>query len=56
MLGTTEIIIIIAVFGVLLFGPAFLKKTGTAAAETIREFRKVKDELAQADIKPPVKK
>ena len=55
MLGTTEILIIIAVFGVLLFGPAFLRKIGTAAADTIREYRKVKDELATVE-DTPVKK
>lgn len=45
MLGGTEILIICGVFGVLLFGPSFLRKLGTASGDTIREFKKVKKEF-----------
>lgn len=45
MLGATEIAIIAAAIGVFCFGPAFLRKAGQSAADTIREFRKVKAEL-----------
>jgi len=45
MLGGTEILIIAGIFGVLLFGPSFLRKIGQASGDTIREFRKVKKEF-----------
>jgi len=45
MLGATEVAIIAAAIGVFCFGPAFLRKAGQSAADTIREFRKVKAEL-----------
>ena len=45
MIGGTEILIIAGVFGVLLFGPSFLRKIGSASGDTIREFRKVKAEF-----------
>jgi len=47
LLGFTETIIIAGVIGVFCFGPMFLRKTGTAVGETIREFRKVKKELGE---------
>lgn len=45
MLGGTEIVIIAGVLGVLIFGPSFLRKIGSASGETIREFKKVRDEF-----------
>ncbi len=45
MLGATEIAIIVFALAFFIFGPSALKNLGTAAAETVREFRKVKKEL-----------
>ena len=45
MRGATEIAIIAFALAFFIFGPSALKNLGTAAAETIREFRKVKKEL-----------
>ena len=47
MLGIPEMAIIAGVAGVFLFGPAFLRKMGSAVGDSIREFRKVKKELAE---------
>lgn len=47
MLGATEMLIIGGVIGVFVFGPSFVAKIGKATGESIREFRKVKKELAE---------
>lgn len=38
-LGAQEIFIIVAVFAVLFFGPAFIRKIGKSAGEAVREGR-----------------
>ena len=47
MLGGTEILIIGGALVFLLFGPSILKNMGRAAGESIREFRKIKKEMAE---------
>ena len=45
MLGTMEMVIIAGAIGFFCFGPKFIKGLGTATAESIREFRGLKDEF-----------
>ena len=47
MLGVPEMVVIAGVIGVFVFGPVFLRKMGSAVGDSIREFRKVKKELAE---------
>lgn len=45
MLGGSEVLIIGGAIVVILFGGTILKNWGKAAGESIREFRKIKQEL-----------